>query len=190
MTQPITQPAGDPPAIPPTPPTDPPADPPTPTDLGDPGKKALGEERAARKTAEKERAALEARLKEFEDRDKTEAQKLAERAAAAEKTAADKDAEVLRLRTALKHGIADEDAETFLTGTDQATLTKQAERLVALRGPVGPRTPAPDPSQGARGTGSAASLDDQITAAIAKGDWKAQMRLNAQKLAEIAARNN
>lgn len=54
--------------------TDPPAtgttdDPKPPADLGDAGKKALETERAARKEAER-------RLKEIEDRDKTELQKL------------------------------------------------------------------------------------------------------------------
>lgn len=180
MTQPSTE---------PTPSTEPQgATPPAPTPeakpedaLQDPGKKALAEERAARKAAEKQRAELESRLKEFEDRDKTEAQKLAERAEAAEKTAADKDAELLRLRTALKHGISDEDAETFLTGTDEATLTRQAERLAALRGSATPGTPKPDPSQGVRSAGPP-SLDALIAEAESKGDHRAAIQLKARKL--------
>lgn len=67
-------------------------------DLGDAGKKAIDAEREARKTAEKQareakkatEAAL-ARVKEFEDRDKTETQKAAERIAELEKALADKD---------------------------------------------------------------------------------------------------
>ncbi len=35
----------------------------------------------------------------------------------------------LRSRIQAKHGISDEDAALFLTATDEATLTKQAERL-------------------------------------------------------------
>lgn len=38
-------------------------------------------------------------------------------------------ADALRLRVAIKHNVSDEDADLFLTGTDEATLTKQAERL-------------------------------------------------------------
>lgn len=37
--------------------------------------------------------------------------------------------EALRLRVAVRHAISDEDAELFLTGTDEATLIRQAERL-------------------------------------------------------------
>ena len=38
-------------------------------------------------------------------------------------------AEALRLRTAVTHGISLEDADLFLTGTDEETLTAQAKRL-------------------------------------------------------------
>lgn len=55
--------------------------------------------------------------------------------------------EALRWRIAAKHGISDDDAETFLVGTDEASLTKQAERLKALATNAPPRS---DPSQGAR----------------------------------------
>ncbi|HEY9411131.1 MAG TPA: hypothetical protein VIP77_16245 [Jiangellaceae bacterium] len=132
--------------------------------------------------ANKEAEALRLKLKEFEDRDKTEAQKLTERAAEAERAAATKDAELLRLRTALKHGISDEDAETFLTGSDEETLTKQAERLVALKGTTAaPRTPAPDPSQGTRG-GQPPDVDSLIKEAQAKGDWRTVISLQNSKL--------
>jgi len=71
------------------------------------------------------------RLAALEESQKTEAQKLADAKAAAEKDAADARVEALRWRVAAKHGISDEDAELFLTGTDEVTLTKQAERLSA-----------------------------------------------------------
>lgn len=57
--------------------------------LEQPGLNALRAERDARKTAERELAAMRSRLKEFEDRDKTELQKANERAEAAEKAAAE-----------------------------------------------------------------------------------------------------
>ena len=179
----------------PTEPTEPTQPAPTPPDpapdpaLGDPGKKALAEERAARKAAEKQRAELEAKLKEFEDRDKTEAQKLADRAVTAEKAAAERDRELLRLRTALKFGISDEDAETFLTAADEEALTRQAERLAALKAPTGPRTPVPDPSQGARGAAGQVGLDAQIAEAKAKGDVLRAIALERSKLLSIPRPN-
>lgn len=39
--------------------------------------------------------------------------------------------EALRLRIAVRHGVSDEDAELFLTGTDEETLTRQAQRLAS-----------------------------------------------------------
>ena len=71
-------------------------------------------------------------------------------------------AEALRWRTAAKHGISDEDAETFLTGTDEETLTRQAERLASLSSSA-PTTPKPDLSQGSQGeTTSGKSIEDQF----------------------------
>lgn len=69
------------------------------------------------------------RLAEIEEAQKTEAQKAADRLAAAEKEAADAKREALKLRVASRFQIGDEDADLFLTATDEATLTKQAERL-------------------------------------------------------------
>ncbi len=67
-------------------------------DLGDAGKKAIDAEREARKTAEKDAreakkavAAALLKVKEYEDRDKSETQKAAERIAELEKALADKD---------------------------------------------------------------------------------------------------
>ena len=70
-----------------------------------------------------------ARLDEIEQANKSEVQKAIDAKAKAEADAAAARAEALRLRVAAKHGISDEDADLFLTGTDEATLAKQAERL-------------------------------------------------------------
>lgn len=149
--------------------------------LGESGKKALQREREARKAADKARTEAEAKVKEFEDRDKSEQQKANERAEEAEKAAEQAKAEALRYRIAAKNEISDEDAEIFLTGTDEDTLTKQAERLVALRGEqAAPRTPKPDPSQGSRGP---VDLDAQIADAEKKGDVRASIRLKQEKAA-------
>lgn len=71
-----------------------------------------------------------ARLDELEEANKSEIQKAQDDAAAAKAAAEKAQAEALRWKVAAKHGISDEDADLFLTGTDEQTLTKQAERLV------------------------------------------------------------
>lgn len=148
-------------------------------DLGDAGKRALAEERKARKAAEKEKGDLATRLKEFEDRDKSELEKASEawKSAEAERDAAK--AEALRLRTAIKHGISDEDAELFLTGTDEETLTRQAERLAERITSSTPRAPKPDPSQGARGP---VGIDARIAEAEKNGDVRTAIALKSQQL--------
>ena len=69
------------------------------------------------------------RLAEIEEANKTEAQKSADALAAAQRDAEAARAEALRYKVASKFQIGDEDADLFLTGTDEETLTKQAERL-------------------------------------------------------------
>jgi hypothetical protein len=61
-------------------------------------------------------------------------------------------AETLRYKVATKFNISADDAETFLTGTDEETLTKQAERLAALAKSADTTSPAPRPdlTQGGR----------------------------------------
>lgn len=54
-----------------------------------------------------------------------------ERIAALEKEIQSTQREALRRRVQAAHGIADEDADLFLTGTDEETLTAQAKRLAA-----------------------------------------------------------
>lgn len=119
-----------------------------PADLGDAGKKALAAERDARKAAEKSAAEYAAKVKAFEDAQKSDAEKAAEALATAQKDAESARTEALRWRVAAKHGISDEDAETFLTGTDEDTITRQAERLAAI-GSAAPAGPRADLTQGA-----------------------------------------
>lgn len=85
-------------------------------------------------------AATEKRAKDAEER--------------AEKAALD----VLRYKIATRHGISDEDAELFLTGSDEETIAKQAERFTATRSSsTGPR---PNPAQGKRhGSGPSTPKD-------------------------------
>lgn len=112
-----------------------------PADLGDAGKKALAAEREARKAAEKSAAEYAAKLKEIESANLSDLERAQAAAKEYEAAATKATTEALRWRVAAKHGISDEDAETFLTGTDEDTITRQAERLAALgnNAPAGPR---------------------------------------------------
>lgn len=78
-------------------------------------------------------ADIKAKAEKFDELDaanKSEVERAAEKAAAAERERDEARAEALRLRIATKHGISDpDDIDLFLTGTDEETLTKQAERL-------------------------------------------------------------
>ena len=121
-----------------------------------------GSERAVLADLAKERdrrQALEAELATFqEQRAEAERAELSE----LERTKADLEAirtdaetaqfELMRIRVAAKHGVTDEeDIDLFLTGKDEETLTKQAERLAARQASSGPATPKPDRTQGASG---------------------------------------
>lgn len=70
-----------------------------------------------------------ARLDELEQANQTEVEKANNRATDAETARDTAIAESLRLRVAAKHGISEDDADLFLTGTDEETLTRQAKRL-------------------------------------------------------------
>jgi len=74
-------------------------------------------------------------------------------------------AEALRWRIAAKHGISDEDAETFLTAGDEESLTRQAERLSAMAQSTTP-TPKPDLTQGGQGGTPPALNSDALEEAL------------------------
>ena len=79
----------------------------------------------------KENAAAAKRLAEIEQSQKSEAEKTADRIKQLESEAESARREALRFKVASKYGIGDEDADLFLTASDEETLTKQAERLSA-----------------------------------------------------------
>lgn len=121
--------------------------------LGPNGEKALKAERVAREAAEKSAAELKAQLDQIEAANLSELEKAQKQSKEFQEQAATAATEALRWRTAAKFGISDEDAETFLTGSDEATITRQAERLAEFQKvqqgtPAGPR---PDLSQGSKG---------------------------------------
>lgn len=123
-----TDPVQDPPVPQTDPPTDPPADPAKDGDLGDAGKKALEAERKARRDAEKANKSLADKLKEYEDRDKSELEKAQAAAQEAADRAAKAEAEALRLRLATELQIPP-GLHKFLTGTDEDQLRAQIEEL-------------------------------------------------------------
>ena len=86
---------------------------------------------AEQKKAIRELKAKAQRLDEIEQAQKSEAEKAADRIRALEEDAAEARREALRFKVASKFGITDEDADLFLTGSDEETLVKQAERLGA-----------------------------------------------------------
>lgn len=79
----------------------------------------------------RERDKITAQYADYDDlRAKAEGAKTAEdRIAELERKYQDAETARLRSDVAAKHGISAEDRDLFLTGTDQETLTKQAERL-------------------------------------------------------------
>lgn len=130
--------------------------------LGDRGKRAIAAEREARRAAED---ALKA-FKQQVENERLSAQKQLQEA---EEAAAKAATEALRWRTAAKFGISDEDAETFLTGTDEATITRQAERLAEFQkaqqdAPAGPR---PDLTQGSKSSNKPSDPAAAFAAAFA-----------------------
>jgi len=105
--------------------------------LGDAGKKALDAERKNARAAARERDALAARLKEFEDRDKTETQKLAERAEAAERRAVELETRSLRLEVATEKGLTAAQAKR-LVGATREELEADADELLETFRPADP----------------------------------------------------
>jgi len=169
-----------PPAVPvaPATPVAPVGEPPKPDEpLGAPGLKALQTERDARAAADKLAADLAAKVKEYEDRDKSEAEKTAERLAASEKAAADAQIELARYKVAAEKGV---DAD-LLTGDDEAAMRAAADKLLAWRGDVKPVVPKPDPAQGARPGES--DIDAEIATATKERNFTRVIALRQQKAA-------
>lgn len=135
----------------------------------------------------------EQKIRDAEDAQKSEVQRLTEQMAEVQKTAAERTTEALRLRIAIKNGISDEDAETFLTGATEEQMTRQAERLVAMQGSAAPppaaRTPVAALRPGALPNPAPLSLPEQIAAAEKAKDWKTSMALKSQLIAGLAEQN-
>lgn len=130
----------------------------------------------------KENAAARIELDELRKSQLSNEEKLAAELGEAAKRAAQAEAEAMRWRIAAKHGISDEDAALFLTGSDEETLTAQAERFREL---------AVKPSKGTHVPGvgnqpAPPSIAEQVSAAEAAGDFSRAIQLKTQQLAELA----
>ena len=131
-------------------------------ELGEGGKKALRAERERATAAERRAAELKAKHDEIEAAQLSDLERAQKAAQDAQEDAAKARVDALRFRVAAQYGIAEEDAELFLTGSDAETLTRQATRLKDRT----PTTPRPDPTQGAQ---QAPALNsDGLTQALAR----------------------
>ena len=122
------------------------------------------EVKAALRKANKEAETLRLKLQEIEDRDKSEAQKLAERAEAAEKRATELETRALRLEVAAEKGLTPAQAKR-LVGSTREELEADADELLETF-----KAPEPDVSSLDLGPRSAAaSTDDSPRGLITAG---------------------
>lgn len=103
--------------------------------LGEPGLAALKSERAARAAAEKAAADALAKVKAFEDAQKSEAEKQAERLAEIERENAELKAAKTRAEVAAAKGVP----AGLLTGNTQEELEASADALIAFKGAQEPQ---------------------------------------------------
>ena len=85
-------------------------------------------QRESEAAAVKRAKELEAKVKEYEDRDKTEQQRATEATEASKREAAEAKAEVIRLRMLVKYGLDEEDLDLLGAG-DEAQIEARAKRL-------------------------------------------------------------
>lgn len=105
-------------------------------------------------------------LEQIRESQKSESEKSAEKIRQLQSEVESQKVEALRFKVASQYGINDEDAQLFLTGPDEDTLQRQAQRLGKRDEDAGkPRAPKPDPNQGRDG-GNPGSVADQFAAAM------------------------
>lgn len=128
--------------------------------LGENGEKALKAEREARKAAEARIAEFEAKEKEAAKANLSEVERAQAEAKEAQEASAKAAAELSVYKLAAKHGITDEDdLELLSAAPDEATRERLAVRISAAGSAS---TPKPDLSQGAKGSDKKASTGQQF----------------------------
>jgi len=107
-----------------------------------------------------------AQFDELQEANKTEQQKLTERAEKAERDAEAAQLEILRFKIAAESGIT-ENVDLILTASDEETMRKQADLWTAREQDAAqPRSPKPDPNQGRHST-KIASTAEQFASVFA-----------------------
>jgi hypothetical protein len=129
--------------------------------LGPNGEKALAEERAQRKAAEKQAADFKKRLDALEQANLTEVEKAQRTAQDAQTQLAELTRQNLRNKVALEKGVP-ADLVDFLSGDSEDEITAKAELLLKRIG--APTNPKPDLSQGAHGETVSGAPADQFAA--------------------------
>lgn len=145
--------------------------------LGAPGISALKAEREARAAAEKRESEALQRIKEFEDRDKTESERQAEALAAAKRELAELTIAKTRAEVAATKGVP----AGLLTGSTQEELEAAADALLAFKGE--PVKPSAAPIVEGQVT-PAVDLDAAIRAAEAARNFPLAITLKQQKAAQ------
>lgn len=112
----------------------------------------------------KENSTAAKRLSEIEEASKTEQQKLAERAEAAERQAADAQREMARLRV-LSEVALPADLHEFVVGNDEDELRAKAQKLKAQ---FAADQRSVDVGQGPRGTDSLPNMNSLIRRAVGR----------------------
>lgn len=97
------------------------------------------------RTRVKELEAYEAKVREIEEAQKSEAQKIQERADKAEQRAQAIEAELIRERIARRHKIDDDDLDLLGTGTEEQ-LEARAKKIAALKAAAAEREATAPPS--------------------------------------------
>lgn len=109
--------------------------------------------KAALRKANKEAEETRRKLKELEDRDKSESEKLTERIAVAERRAVEAEANALRLQVSAEKGVK----ARWLSGSTREELEAAAEEYLADHPPANGNGPAPaKPVEDLRGGGEPA----------------------------------
>ena len=131
-------------------------------------KKALAAKRRQHRDAESRAKAAEARLQEIEDAQKSEAEKLQERAVRAEKEAAEARTELLRERIAREEGVPPEFIDRLRGGTEGEIRDDAKLFVAALPAREGPdqKTAVPRARDGENpGTTAGLTTDEKVAQA-------------------------
>jgi hypothetical protein len=155
------------------------------SDLPEGVREVMRKERAAARKAAKERDELAARLKDIEDRDKTETERNREAAETAARERDEARAQLMRERVARRLQVPDGLVDRLRGDTEEALEDDARSLLGAMtaREPDPKRPAGPTVRDGATPTPD--GIDAQIAAAEKAGDWASAIALKARKSATL-----